>query len=428
MNMSIAVIYCTRATIKLFNSSSTMTTTAHRKLIILSLGIATLTGASIFLWSANTKADTPSMRTAEEWSQALRNAMASTPNTQLNSKKDLIDTFCRAVQTQSAGFIDAGHGLSYTPQQSLFVTALCTSLGYEELFVHKDIIRTTERAGIVPSLPASCRPTNLENCDLADLSSKLFTAVMNDHSTLGIAWRTLVGNKKPNEIAKEFSNTYFGDTIGKDICKNDTSSYISPNSASNVDTALCAHNRSYTTLVDTINQLQRQAQRLSTIDATKLKWLPTADCAAKKDSLEIPDLFTCSYTFENAEGVTSAIQHNLRHNELMYYHVLLARLSTKLSDPKFQPTRLTSVSVSQSWALPPEQSMQIGSLTREIDLSRQAVNTMQQTITNFHATFPIHIGLRAYHEDVLSMRKAMAKIYTPVHQLYYKLRNVQKKE
>jgi len=72
--------------------------------------------------------------------------------------------------------------------------------------------------------------------------------------------------------------------------------------------------------------------------------------------------------------------------------------------------------------------MQIGSLTREIDLSRQAVNTMQQTITNFHATFPIHIGLRAYHEDVLSMRKAMAKIYTPVHQLYYKLRNVQKKE
>jgi len=43
-----------------------MTTTAHRKLIILSLGIATLTGASIFLWSANTKADTPSMRTAEE--------------------------------------------------------------------------------------------------------------------------------------------------------------------------------------------------------------------------------------------------------------------------------------------------------------------------------------------------------------------------
>ncbi len=44
------------------------------------------------------------------------------------------------------------------------------------------------------------------------------------------------------------------------------------------------------------------------------------------------------------------------------------------------------------------------------------------------ATFPVHIGLLAYYEDVLEFRKALVKIYTPIHQLYYKLRNVQQKQ
>ncbi len=35
------------------------------------------------------------------------------------------------------------------------------------------------------------------------------------------------------------------------------------------------------------------------------------------------------------------------------------------------------------------------------------------------------VGLMAYTEDIINFRKAFVKVYTPLHQLYYKMRNVQ---
>jgi len=58
-------------------------------------------------------------------------------------------------------------------------------------------------------------------------------------------------------------------------------------------------------------------------------------------------------------------------------------------------------------------------------------NTIEQTIEQLRIIqnkFPIHIGLMMYYERLLELRKTLAKIYTPIHQLYYKLRNVQQKE
>jgi hypothetical protein len=53
---------------------------------------------------------------------------------------------------------------------------------------------------------------------------------------------------------------------------------------------------------------------------------------------------------------------------------------------------------------------------------------MQTTINNIRATFPLHIWLQIYYEDVVWFRKSLAKIYTPIHQLNYKLRNIQEKK
>lgn len=41
-------------------------------------------------------------------------------------------------------------------------------------------------------------------------------------------------------------------------------------------------------------------------------------------------------------------------------------------------------------------------------------------------SYPIHIGLLAYQEDLLRLRnKSLSKIVTPFYTLYHKLRNVQ---
>jgi hypothetical protein len=46
---------------------------------------------------------------------------------------------------------------------------------------------------------------------------------------------------------------------------------------------------------------------------------------------------------------------------------------------------------------------------------------------NLESSYPIHIGFLMYQEDLLNMRDNLAKIYLPIHQLHYKLENVQSK-
>jgi hypothetical protein len=45
-----------------------------------------------------------------------------------------------------------------------------------------------------------------------------------------------------------------------------------------------------------------------------------------------------------------------------------------------------------------------------------------------YSAFPLHIGFLLYQEDILKLWRPLAQIYTPISQLYYTLKNVQKKE
>jgi hypothetical protein len=60
----------------------------------------------------------------------------------------------------------------------------------------------------------------------------------------------------------------------------------------------------------------------------------------------------------------------------------------------------------------------------------KASELMQQvivTVDKVRYTFPVHIWFLAYHESLVTFRDALAKLYTPIHQLKYKLRNAQAK-
>ena len=49
-------------------------------------------------------------------------------------------------------------------------------------------------------------------------------------------------------------------------------------------------------------------------------------------------------------------------------------------------------------------------------------------IENLDSQFPLHIGLLMYQEDLYNIRNSLANIYLPLHQLHYKLENVQSKD
>lgn len=62
-----------------------------------------------------------------------------------------------------------------------------------------------------------------------------------------------------------------------------------------------------------------------------------------------------------------------------------------------------------------------------LEINNATKITIKQ-LWNLQASFPLHIWLLLYQEDLYDFRKRLAKIYLPFHQLHYKLENVQSKE
>ncbi len=58
-------------------------------------------------------------------------------------------------------------------------------------------------------------------------------------------------------------------------------------------------------------------------------------------------------------------------------------------------------------------------------LTRKSINYSIRIINNIYWTFPLHVALLSYFEDLVYFRKYFVTIFTPFHQLYYKLRNVE---
>ncbi|MBP7007238.1 hypothetical protein KBB05_00485 [Patescibacteria group bacterium] len=61
----------------------------------------------------------------------------------------------------------------------------------------------------------------------------------------------------------------------------------------------------------------------------------------------------------------------------------------------------------------------------EIEVANESIVQDMKIIRNLFANFPIHIGYVAYLEDLVNFRNELVKLYTPIHQMYYKLRNAQ---
>jgi len=67
----------------------------------------------------------------------------------------------------------------------------------------------------------------------------------------------------------------------------------------------------------------------------------------------------------------------------------------------------------------------ISQTQQEMVWTDEAVFLSFKTLRDMYQTFPIHIALLAYYENLYDLRKQMAKIVTPLYTLYDKLRNVQ---
>lgn len=388
----------------------------HQKLSIVLLWIAILWwGISSFFVRRNNVQAQEKPLDAAVWLDRLYNSL--TPKHQ--SKKWLIMWFCNAAKTNKNGFTDGGR--VYTPTQSIFVWILCKGVGIDEIFFNDSLIR--ERSAFM-HIPQGCDTDwEMYNCDFSKILPKIFTAVMNDHSTLAMAWWALT-NSEVDVVIDNFSQTYFTSGSFSSIC-NPWKEYIGNKWATDEKQALCSHPQTYQQLKGIIEQLKKQRANIVTIDPDKKLTTILEQDVCKTQEARTNNMFICWYSSKNT-APNNNLQYNLRYNELLYYKLFITWISEQLSnDPeKFKPIRLNQTNTNNETD---NTTIELQYLQREVMLSENAIVTMSKTIDNFRATLPLHIGLVAYQEDVLTLRKSLVKIYTPIQQLYYKLRNVQQK-
>lgn len=343
------------------------------------------------------------------------------------SKKDLIQTYCETMENENVQnwFLDK-NAIYYSPKFSLFVTALCNSVIKKptSYYIKEKLVWKTSWSEITKKQFPECDPEkDMKKCDLSILLPALFTAAMNDHSTLSVAWWAIQWDVK--DRVRQFSDTYF--SWMKAICGEWDSYYISSKSASNEQNALCSHPVTNQTLKNTISMLEDQMKNLRILQWDQWNKLKTDNCKTPEWSYE--NMVACAYTNASSQDAIW-FQYNLWYNELMYYKLLLTWLANdKLKDPNVAPFVVDAAKQTQN--LENKNRMQITdeimNLQRELVLSQNAIQIMEKSIANIRSTFPIHIWLQAYYEDAVNFRDTLVKVYTPIHQLNYKLRNIQDK-
>jgi hypothetical protein len=114
---------------------------------------------------------------------------------------------------------------------------------------------------------------------------------------------------------------------------------------------------------------------------------------------------------------------NYIYNELFFYVLFLSYYTSNIW---LDPTYFSSKKV---WDNPvdfnSEIQEEINEATFDITLSRLAIKASFNIIKNIYWTYPIHLWLLCIIEDFKKFRSILAKVYTPIDQLRYKLENVQ---
>lgn len=271
-----------------------------------------------------------------------------------------------------------------------------------------------------------CDPsTTMQGCQFTEFAPRIFNAIMNDYSNLKLA--SIYGysyGDTPEAIEKsiqDFANSYFGvdPEIDKDWPCNDSSIHYLWNKNLEWDKQHCAHPKTYSMVEQTLLSAQRLTQDTVLIDGKKL--LESGECDDRYSTQN--NLFRCALVSRGESFATTDMQtfENLLLNEMMYYHLFLSYYGGEIAwNPRYNPLTVGSFSFSAQ-----RNEKEVGQIVREQYLSTQAIAHMRRLLAHVYTTYPVHVWLMAYMEDLLMYRSVLLRLRTPTNQLYYTWRNAQ---
>lgn len=248
-------------------------------------------------------------------------------------------------------------------------------------------------------------------------SSAIFNILMNDLFNLKLmnVYSFQWWNVDIQKYIKQFSDKYFGS--GRDICWSDDKFYLFPKQTDYTDPSdksmICSHPLTYKYLAKVIKQIVLIKNNLKLIN---LNWLKNSS----KNSL-----WNKAFVSSTSQTSTDFISfYNILLNEyfwysrwLNYYKFVLINKAWWISSWVYYNKSFNDIKFNY------EKETQFAN--DELIRSWKAITMSIRILKNLQRTFPIHIWLTAYFEDLVNFRKKFVQLYTPFDQLYYKLRNVE---
>ena len=331
--------------------------------------------------------------------------------TNLQDKKEVVQAFCSKLKNKNFS-----QEQNFPSNQSLFLALLCNHNG-----IHADYFQETTFSYLKKNKPwdsellsyktakftKSCQSEYQESCNLALLADEIMTQLFSELFTLkqaeifGLTSLKLASDADINkEINKYVLEKFAIPSEGKKgFCwENEDLSY--PKTC----TLLKKQMKSFLPTIQKFKLLDP----LPLYDTIKEKNL-TSDFKPCQSNRKIPyDLVLCGTLWETDNGLRPFI--NMLYNELTRYFTFTTYYKWILSQ-KNTVDEATTDEISQLEA----------SQEKLLFLTNKTLDDL----LNFSTSYPIHIGMLMYQEDLLRFRNRLGKVVTPFYTLYHKLRNVQ---
>lgn len=316
---------------------------------------------------------------------------------------------------------------SYNPQESIFVTVICNSLQSEKkdkkaentaLSLNTILKRKNIRdMGIICSQSqlgslvgtdsigdTDCENRSFDNnLDYPFIFQKTITQVQNDRINLSLSriYGAIDSTLTEKELANEYIENHFN-TIG-----------VLPEAKNYPDTY-----KRLTEYIKNGKTIQKETYFISGNIAEDIKSSIRGNIA--------------NFFFINNELKTPPNYHKINtdilYNELFFYTLFTSVYTEYLN--RFWDSNKENIPISwwqRNITIWEAIILQRWRIQIQIENIKNAVSESIRQLWNLESSYPIHIGFLMYQEDLLNMRDNLAKIYLPLHQLHYKLENVQSK-
>ena len=305
------------------------------------------------------------------------------------------------------------------PRQSIFLTLMCSKSDVKNNFSSFMSVGTkgeenrylkTHSIKLLAPQNVACYANEFQiGCDIARLSEEIITLILEELTTLkqwnlyGVTMNNLSSPKNLEEnmniLTKEKLLIHYASQ--QNFCKSKTQGY--PKTCKIIQQSMRAFQKAFSRF----RLLNVESLLAKDIDSFKEK---QAICT-KNTSAEDYDHMFCEIIGRTHEGLDPFVTRV--YTELLRYQLF----STYYTSHLWSTNTADMVDASRY------EFVRMQAFSKKL---LPTINTTLKQLAELQNTYPLHIGMLAYQEELLRLRdKYLSKLVTPFYSVFYKLQNVQ---